>query len=264
VPMEESRTETRLFCVHGAGGDVISLREIGLGVKSELGFYGIQSRGVDGTSMPFESIEEMAAAYVTEVRIVQPSGPYHLSGFCGGGLVAFEMASQLRALGETVALLALLGSRRPGSWVGGSRVGDLLSGLARTGFRYLLQRAALFVQREYLFASVRIRIFLSRVSNRPIPHEIRNIWLTWAFFRAASRYRPQPYAGRLTLLRPIEDAMSERDGGPEFGWASLASEGVDVREVPGNHETIVTQPHASAVAEQLKASARSATARTTR
>ena len=264
VPMEESRTETRLFCVHGAGGDVISLREIGLGVKDELAFYGIQSRGVDGSSVPFDSIEEMAAAYLKEVRIVQPSGPYQLSGFCGGGLVAFEMAHQLRALGETVALLALLGSRRPGSWVGGSRIGGWLSGVARNGFRYLLQRAALFVQREYAFANARIRIFSSRVSKRPIPHEIRNIWLTWAFFRAESRYRPRPYAGRLTLLRPIEDAMSERDGGPEFGWASLASDGVDVREVPGNHETIVKQPHASAVAEQLKASSRSATARTKR
>jgi thioesterase domain-containing protein len=264
VPIAESATKPALFCVHGAGGDVVSLREIGLGVGGELGFYGIQSRGADGTSVPFDSIEEMATAYLKEVRLLQPSGPYHLSGFCGGGLVAFEMANQLRALGETVALLVLLGSRRPGSWVGGGRIKGWKRGLARRGLRYLFERVTAFASREYAFASARLRIWLSHALRRPVPHEIRNMWLTWAFFRAESRYRPSVYAGRLTLFRPSEDPVSARDGGPEFGWAGFATEGLEVEEVPGSHETLVKQPNARVVAERLKASARNANVRAKR
>jgi len=253
VPISEGASETPLFCVHGAGGDVISLREIGLGIGSKFGFYGIQSRGVDGTSVPFDSIEGMASAYLNEVRKVQPSGPYHLSGFCGGGLVAFEMANQLHALGETVALLVLLGSRRPGSVRGGSRLSSWRQGIARSGLRFLLERLVFFVQREFTFASARFRIFASRLFKRPVPHAIRNMWLTWAFFRAQRRYQPGVYSGRLTLLRPSEDHMSEADGGPEFGWQGFATEGVEVYEVPGNHETVVKHPHASTVAAKLEA-----------
>jgi len=252
VPLQESPGKAALFCVHGAGGDVISLRNVGLGIGNDFSFYGIQSRGVDGTSPPFESIEEMASAYLKEVRIVQPNGPYYLSGFCGGGLVAFEMANQLRAQGESVRLLALLGSRRPGSVLPGSRIANWHVGIARRGFAFVLARAAAFAKRELAFLSARLRIFSSRVFGRSIPHEIRNMWLTWAFFRAERRYRPPVYPGPLTLLRPSEDPVSERNGGLEFGWRGFAQGGVEIQEIPGSHETILQRPHAAVVAQKLK------------
>ena len=55
----------------------------------------------------------MASDYLAEVRRVQPEGPYLLGGFSGGGLTAYEMARQLLAAGEEVALLALLATRLP-------------------------------------------------------------------------------------------------------------------------------------------------------
>jgi amino acid adenylation domain-containing protein len=252
VPLQESPGKAALFCVHGAGGDVISLRNVGLGIGDDFSFYGIQSRGVDGTSSPFESIEEMASAYLKEVRVVQPSGPYYLCGFCGGGLVAFEMAHQLRARGESVRLLALLGSRRPGSAVPRSRMAAWRGGMARRGFAYVLARAKAFATRELQFLSARLRIFASRAFGRPVPHEVRNMWLTWAFFRAEARYRPPVYPGPLTLLRPDEEPVSERSGGPELGWRGFAEGGVEVQEVPGNHESLLQQPNAVVVARKLK------------
>jgi thioesterase domain-containing protein len=54
------------------------------------------------------SIEEMAACYVGELRELRPHGPYYLGGYCFGGTVAYEMARQLHAQGEQVALLALI------------------------------------------------------------------------------------------------------------------------------------------------------------
>src|SRR5207237_131654 len=66
-----------------------------------------------GTRSPHTRIEEFAAQYVEDIRAVQPQGPYYLSGYCFGGVVAFEMAQQLRLQGHEVALLALFNAAHP-------------------------------------------------------------------------------------------------------------------------------------------------------
>ena len=97
------------FCVHGAGGNVLSLRGLAMALPSDLPFYGLQAKGLDG-SEPFNSVEEAARTYVEEMRARQPIGPYYLGGGCYGGIVAFEMARLLRAQGERVAALVMIDS----------------------------------------------------------------------------------------------------------------------------------------------------------
>jgi thioesterase domain-containing protein len=58
-------------------------------------------------------MQELASSYLLELRRRQPRGPYRLGGWSFGGVVAFEMALQLTASGEHVALLALLSSHLP-------------------------------------------------------------------------------------------------------------------------------------------------------
>ena len=60
------------------------------------------------------SIEDMAAFYVEEIRTKQPHGPYLLGGMCAGGVIAYEMASQLIRSGESVELVAMLDAALPG------------------------------------------------------------------------------------------------------------------------------------------------------
>jgi nonribosomal peptide synthetase DhbF len=70
--------------------------------------YGLQARGITDPQMAPATLEDMAADYVTFIRQVQPTGPYHLLGWSFGGLVAHTMATQLQDRGESVAMLALL------------------------------------------------------------------------------------------------------------------------------------------------------------
>ena len=70
--------------------------------------YGFRARGFDRRESPHAHLADMAAEYVRTMRGVQPDGPYLISGVSFGGLVAFEMARQLRAAGCEVGLLALL------------------------------------------------------------------------------------------------------------------------------------------------------------
>jgi thioesterase domain-containing protein len=70
--------------------------------------YGLQAKGVNGAEDNSCTIEGIARDYLREILEFQPAGPYLLGGFSFGGFVAYEMARQLVARGEKVALLAIL------------------------------------------------------------------------------------------------------------------------------------------------------------
>ena len=96
-----------LFLVHAAGGNVLVYQDLARRLEIDQPVYGLQSQGLDGVHPLQSSVEEMAALYVREIQSVQPQGPYLLGGYCMGGTIALEMAQQLKAQGQEVALLAL-------------------------------------------------------------------------------------------------------------------------------------------------------------
>lgn len=110
VAIQPQGSKPPIFCVHGGTGDVLWFRELAHHLGKEQPFYGLQSRGLDGCQEPFTRIEDMAAHYISEIRLVQPEGPYLLGGYCFGGEVVYEMARQLQSQGEKVLLLAIISS----------------------------------------------------------------------------------------------------------------------------------------------------------
>jgi thioesterase domain-containing protein/acyl carrier protein len=96
-----------LFCVHGAGFNVLIYRDVALNLGSDQPVYGLQARGLDGNQPVHLSFESIAADYIREIQTVQPEGPYMLGGLSNGGNIALEMAQQLRDRGQEVILLAL-------------------------------------------------------------------------------------------------------------------------------------------------------------
>ncbi|HIA01081.1 MAG TPA: non-ribosomal peptide synthetase, partial [Myxococcales bacterium] len=103
----EAPQHSALFCVHPIGGNVLSWHALALRLGHQQSVYGLQSVGLfDGVEAQDE-VESMARRYVLAVRQVQKQGPYRLAGYSFGGLVAFEMARQLQAVGEQSSLLLL-------------------------------------------------------------------------------------------------------------------------------------------------------------
>ena len=114
LPLRLGGSRPPLFCVHpglGLSWPYSGLVRI-LGDNQPL--YGLQARGLAGPQELPQSICAMAGDYLAQLRTVQPSGPYHLLGWSFGGLVAHEMAAQLRQQGEPVALLVLMDAYPPG------------------------------------------------------------------------------------------------------------------------------------------------------
>ena len=105
VPIQISGSRPPLFCVHAVGGNVLNYRLLSKYLGEEVPFYGLQARGLGGDEAPHGSVAEMAASYIAEMRLVQARGPYQLGGASSGGVVAYEMAQQLHAMGEPVSTL---------------------------------------------------------------------------------------------------------------------------------------------------------------
>jgi thioesterase domain-containing protein len=230
--------------------------------------YAFQSRGLDGQK-EFDRIEEMAAQYVTDLRVAQPHGPYYLGGYCFGGNVAYEMARLLEAGGEEVAMLALLNCAPPNStytrvkWTP-AMVFKFLKNLRHWAgyfFSWSSAQKREFVRWKWRSVCRRVARLLGRNGARGAPVDAeelvdlssfepvqRQLWE--AHIRALFQYTPQPYRGSVTLFRsPGHQILCSFD--PRYGWGDLAAGGVTVRIVPGAHESILEEPHVAAVAREL-------------
>jgi thioesterase domain-containing protein len=254
-----------LFLVHLHHGDVLEYRELVERLPHELTIYGCEAPDDGRQGAVLRTIEDLAAHHVREIRRAQPTGPYQICGLCWAGLVAFEMAAQLREAGEEVALLALIDTSCPG-YERSQPTHRRVQGEARKIWRLTaqnLRRLAALEPREVPgFLRQRLSNIVRRVAGvavfrwsvrfqRPLLAEFRQ--MPRALLQAGWSYRPRPYAGRITLFR-VAAKPSPRKPDPFAGWAGFAADGLDVHEVAGGHNTMMREPHVQSLAERLLAS----------
>jgi amino acid adenylation domain-containing protein len=235
VPIQPGGSEPLFFCIHGVGGNAIGFHELGRRMGPNYPFYGLQSQGLDGKHPCHTSIEEMAAHYISEIRSVQPEGPYFVGGFSFGGLVAYEMAQQLRAGGQEVGLLVLFDTY-PGNLraVGTSLIDLLLHPTWQHWFQDLPRVARKRIRRSF--------------RNWRVPQVLRDVRDSNA--TAAERYQLRPYAGKTALIRAAEKSLRSSED-PLAAWNGLISN-LDIHEIPGDHYDMLVQPQVNGLAECLK------------
>ncbi len=245
-----------LFVVAGMFGNVLNLRHLAMQFADSRAVYGLQARGLIGDAEPHGTIEEAAAAYIAELRQVQPHGPYLLSGFSGGGVTAYEMARQLKAADEEVAMLALLDTPLPVRPPLGRADKALikLAELRRKGPGYLVE-----------WAHNRVAWEIAKRNGRDVqtaPAQFNNTKIEAAFLRAVGCYQTPVWQGPMILLRPALDRCYKVSGG---NWVSAAREyvfadndwtrfapHVQVIEVPGDHDSMVLSPNVVVLAAELR------------
>jgi amino acid adenylation domain-containing protein len=286
VPIQPEGSNPPFFCVHAFEGDVLCFADLAHHLGPEQPFYGLQARGLDGLHRPLTRIEDMAALYVKEIRTVQPEGPYFLGGYCGGTMIAFEMAQQLHAQGQTVALLALIqaGSprltpRTPPSTARARAHLDVigLPGLKRKLFHVRRQARAFARQvigkighkvrrsKTGRMAQWQAEGVLPAVDERrheldadvapsvpqtlQVYRQIRRAIAT-VIARALMEYLPQVYRGKIALFTAEATGGMSRDF--RRGWAKLTTGELEDYVVPGNHMTMMRKPHVQTLAAKLR------------
>jgi len=243
-----------LFMVHGVGGNVLGFYALARCLDADRPVYGVQAQSLLPQREAKLRLEDMAAEYVADMREVWPRGPFHLLGFSFGGLVAYEIARQLKAAGLEVGLLGMLDTRQPQQLRGVPAKGPLyrrvylrlrlmyLHTYRRNGrIKYLLRRLGERVQRaKYMVAA--------KTGRGQVESTVRNV--REINFAAGVRYELKPYAGRVTLFK-AEPVAEEVPLPEDLHWGSVAAGGVGIRHLPGDHGRILFEPGLGALAVAL-------------
>jgi amino acid adenylation domain-containing protein len=251
-----------VFAVPGVGGNVLCYRALAQLMGPDQPFFGLQSQGLDGSRAPLTRIEDIAAAFLRDVRAEQPEGPYHLVGTCMGGVVVWEMAQQLLASGQTIGLLALLetwpparASSRPVS-LGPRGLAVLDFSVSRVRHYFQMLRGLHGHDRlEYLYrriAEVANRLARGDVlgGNRP-DFYLRVV--SQANLVAFERYEPRAYTGPVVFVRAGERRVAALDD-RRLAWRSLSAGGLEIHTVPAEDSgLLLVEPHVHALAEILRA-----------
>ncbi|KAF0848152.1 non-ribosomal peptide synthetase [Nocardia caishijiensis] len=99
-----------LFCVHPMYGLAWCYAGLAQYIPARRPIFGLQSPALSESGYLPGTLAEMARRYVTEIKAVQPQGPYRLMGWSLGGVLAHAVATELQAVGEQVSMLAMLDS----------------------------------------------------------------------------------------------------------------------------------------------------------
>lgn len=252
-----SREVVPLFSVPPAGSSVSAFGALARYIPADQPLYSFQPRGMERGERPHLSIETMASDYIKEMKRIQHSGPYLLSGRCFGGYVAYEMAQQLLASGEEVAALIIIDSpeapleaARQHSHVG---VQKLLS--------YYPRRIAYFLRRGRLLFTIRMKLknelsywierFIEAFPNDGSGSRERRLRLLRHLHTLAyHRYVAKPYPGKITILRAEQtsDLTDERRK-----WERLGTGGIEWQTVSGRHRDLLKEPNIREVGAKLSA-----------
>jgi acyl-CoA synthetase (AMP-forming)/AMP-acid ligase II/thioesterase domain-containing protein len=216
-------------------------------------------------ALPFPcGLEDIARYHVHSIRDVQPAGPYFLGGWCIDGMVAYEVAQQLKAAGELVALLVLFDTGFNFDFDGMSIVTLALMRLQTAVFSLAFHVRTACKQPSLRDFLQYVRIHLWRVADR-----IRYRYLYLCFRlrrgkqqdddwrkiaaiqqRVSSKYKPQPYDGEVLLLR--RSVRSRFETRMQQFWRKLTGGTLEFHQIPGDHGDMFDHPQVAVTAEKLR------------
>lgn len=264
VPIQPEGSMTPFFCI---GGGVINLNNVARRLGKDQPFYALQWQGLTDEQMLDASLPEIASIFIQAIRTVQPQGPYYVGGSFTAGMVVVEVARQLEAAGERVALLAgfdtvieqgtttaidpkleNLDVRRKRSFFA------KVLGVIAKGPAEIRRHATNPVYREKLqLRAFHYAVKLHRRLKRPLP-----IWLRtgmaeeYFILQVTKKHEPsEKYAGDFDLF--LTPHYYQKYGLLEkYGWSKWIAGEVRAHPTPGDPCSIMLDPNVEHLAVQFR------------
>jgi acyl transferase domain-containing protein/thioesterase domain-containing protein/acyl carrier protein len=220
VNIRSAGNQLPLFCLHPGDGTTFCYRPLEKLLKFECPIYALQDPSLEKGTFLFNSLEEMASYYVTIIQATKEHGPYILCGFSFGGMLAVEVARQLRNKGEEVKPLILL---------------DTWAKLPDQYFEITTFEQTMIRQIPY------------------IKSEPNLLNLCWERMNLLSKYKIPEVNEKIILFKaqsPLVEELGFDDNNTNY-WNEYARAGLEVHVIPGAHESILQEPNINFLVNQL-------------
>ena len=273
-----------VFLVHDGIGETLLYRTLAYGLDAGHAVYGLQPRSEDGHTMLHSRIPDMVAYHIDKIRSVQAQGPYLLGGLCAGGVIAFEIARELQAQGESVGLVALidaadaasethrgqLAGKRLRRFVGAfkseepvpplRRVAAGATKAARKIWNLLTYEARSLLSRPIIAAKLRLlRLCLDRQRTPPAFLKSLTVAQVYQYALGAETMRTR-FEGDVALFRATagngaadDEPYVEVFSDPLLGWGRHVRGAVCVFDIPGGHTSMLQEPNVHILAQHMQA-----------
>ena len=243
--LQAGNSRPPIFFVPGGVGAVAGLfkfAQLARRVGGDQPFYGLLTQDVpeEADEQDAQSwIEATATGCIQEIEASHPDGAFILGGTCVGGILAFEMAQQLRARGRQVPCLILMDTPCPAG-PSGAAVEQVRHRLQGRMERRALRQAKAIANHELQSVPPELAIGADTPAPDADDFNRRGLWLY--------RYRPRPYPGRVVLF--INEESHRLD--PTLGWDTIVAGDLDVHAIPGDHRTYIVD-YLDLIADHLRA-----------
>ncbi|MEM9080136.1 MAG: amino acid adenylation domain-containing protein, partial [Verrucomicrobiota bacterium] len=260
VGLRKTGTKLPLFCIHGGDGGTLIYHNLSQGLTEDRPIYTLEAPALSGSGEVPETIEDTAAIYLKHIRTIQPEGPYLISGYCFGGIVAYEIAQQLRIRGEDIELLCLfdtdnpveapqyltLAQRAATNWKSNEDL-PVTKKLGKLGSRFGQGIVNKFKSKTEKAAA---KVVTKSGFLEPDP-TLQPVILREAHDKLMQAYQTKSFLGDLVLFT----AEDQGDGvvyPPHLGWEGYIKGNLDLITIPGGHLTIFEQPHVQTLTTKLQ------------
>jgi amino acid adenylation domain-containing protein len=247
LPLGDAQDKPALFMLHGVQLYSAFAKRLE-GQYSVYGVYSGRELLMFESSDPMLTVPELARDYIEIIRRQQPRGPYRIAGVSFGGIVAYEVALQLRTKGEEVSFVGLIDAVLPE--IGVRRWTRLLARLhclpCRDIFRSAIKRVQRFI---VMLLGARTKSEFTRYERDEKLGPFEDL-RQQAYARAAEDYvrELRPFAGDIELIvagrRLARDPLQSPDG----GWRRRISS-VRVHSLESDHLSLLEEPSVGRVAD---------------
>jgi thioesterase domain-containing protein len=251
-----------IFCIPGINGHAMSFKDLAAALPGHA-LQCLEPIDLRGTALvPLDSLDSLCRGYLALLKEVQGSGPYRLLGHSFGGLVALRLAEMLEQQGELVAWVGLIDTFAHALDAGGAAPPADLGAFSAGYVHHIFARFEQYLDCELGIAvdslaamSENERIFhlatqlaLHQIIPRHDPQLVRSYLqgrqvhenTMLAYYRGPARPR---FGGKVGLFKAGE-ALPGQDMRADYGWRAWLAGDLQVRTVPGDHESLITPAHA--------------------
>ncbi len=251
VALQPKGSKPPLFCIGALDGELILFRQLIAELGEDQPIYGIQPTDLRHDPAMLLDVRKIAGYYIDQLHAANHQRPYCLMGYSFGGLVALEMAQQLRAKGVEVPATVLIDTHYFAGCKRNEGMGERLN-----RYKHHVQEACksssglglLTDRMKHASRSVVYRAASTKTLGGVIEVEAD---ITKIQQCAGDSYRAKPYPGNVCVFKATTP-LPFFEGGPKIGWDGIFNDNASIYyEIPGDHGTINTAKNTGLMARRL-------------